>query len=116
MRKIDDDRRVFNSEWGYGYQIDPHSQGVVFLDGQSRIAVMKEYNVNRHHASKHCSQFVEILGQARVDKIEHLKKSIKDSTRYKKESEPVRKLSSKLCESMEEKGLPFVTENSSLIV
>ena len=37
---------------------------------------MKEYNVKRHYTTKHTSQFDEILGKARVDKIEHLKKSI----------------------------------------
>ena len=36
---------------------------------------MKEYNVKRHYTTRHSSQFDEILGQARVDKIEHLKKT-----------------------------------------
>ena len=40
------------------------------------IAIIKEYNVKRHYTSKHSSQLNKIVGQARVDKIEHLKKSI----------------------------------------
>ena len=40
------------------------------------IAIIKEYDVKRHYTSKHSSQFDKIVGQARVDKIEHLKKSI----------------------------------------
>ena len=53
-----------------------YSQGIVC---QNSIAVMKEYNVKRHYTTEHSSQFDEILGQARVDKIEHLKKFIKNS-------------------------------------
>ena len=42
---------------------------------------MKEYNVKHHYTTKHSTQFDEILGQARVEKIEHLKKSIKQTAR-----------------------------------
>ena len=67
---------------------------------------MKEYNIKRHYTTKHSSQFDKIVGQARVDKIEHLKKSIKKQqsvfTIYKKDSELVTKLSFKLCECMTE--------------
>ena len=49
---------------------------------------MKEYNVKRHYTTKHSSQFGKIVGQARVDKIEHLKKSFEKQqgifTTYKK--------------------------------
>ena len=68
-------------------------------------------NVKCNFTTKHSSQFNEILCQARVDKIEHLKKSIKNSkvflTSYRKYSELVTKLSSKLCESMAEKKKAF---------
>ena len=47
------------------------------------------YNVKRHYTTKHSSQFDEIVGEARVDKIEHLKKSIEKQqgvfTTYKQE-------------------------------
>ena len=56
--------------------VAPHNQGVVCLVCQVTIAVMKEYNVKRHYTTKHSSQFDKIVGQARVDKIEHLKKII----------------------------------------
>ena len=35
---------------------------------------MKEYNVNRHYATKHSSKFDEILGHPPLDKIEQIKK------------------------------------------
>ena len=70
---------VFNSEWCSKYLVDPNNQGVVCLVCQNTIAAMKEYNAKRHYKTKHSSQFDEILGQARVNKIEHLKKSIKNT-------------------------------------
>ena len=72
---------------------------------------MKEYNVKPHYTTKHSSQFDKIVGQARVDKIEHLKKSFEKQqgvfTTYMKNSELVTKLSFKLCECLAEKGKPF---------
>ena len=78
-RKIDDEERVFNSEWCTKYLVAPHNQGVVCLVCQVTIAVMKEYNAKRHYTTKHSSQFDKIVGQARVDKIEHLKKSFENN-------------------------------------
>ena len=110
-RKIDDEGSVFNSEWCTKYFAVPHNQGAVCLVCQSTIAVIKEYNVKGHYTSKHSSQFDKIAGQARVDKIEHLKKSIGKQqsvfTTCKTNSEMVTKLSFKLCECMAEKGKPF---------
>ena len=79
--------------------VAPHNQGVVCLVCQVTIAVMKEYNVKCHYTTKHSSQFDKIVGQARVDKIEHLKKSFEKQqgvfTTYKKNSELVTKQSFK---------------------
>ena len=101
-RKIDDEGRVFNSQW-CTKSIVPHNQGIFC---QITIAVMKEYNIIRHYTTKHSSQFDKIDDQVRVDKNEHLKKSIKKQvvfTTYKKDSELVTKLSFKFCECMAEK-------------
>jgi len=73
-RKIDDEGRVFNSEWCTKYFVVPHNQGAVCFICRSTIAVIKEYDVKRHYSSTHSFQFDKIVGQARVDKIEHLKK------------------------------------------
>ena len=109
--KIDDEGRVFNNEWCTKFIVAPHKQGVFCLVCQITIAVMKEYNIKRHYTTKHSSQFDKIVGQARVDKIEHLKKSIKKQqgifTIYKKNSELGTKVSFKLCEYMTEKWKPF---------
>ena len=40
MRKIDDEGRVFNSEWCSKYHLVPHNQGAVYLVCQNTIAFM----------------------------------------------------------------------------
>ena len=55
----------------------PHNQGVFCLFCQITIAVMKEYIIKRHYTTKRFSQFDKIVGQAGMDKTEHLKKSFK---------------------------------------
>ena len=94
-RKIDNKGRAFNSEWCTKYFVAPHNVGAVCLVCQSKF-------VKRHYTTKHSFQFVKVVSEARVDKIEHLKKSIDKEqsvfTTYKKNSELVTKLSFKLCE------------------
>ena len=80
-RKIDDEGRVLNSEKFSKYLVISHSQGFVCLVCQNAIAAMKEYNVKRHYTIKHSSQCDEILGQAPVNKIVHLKKINKKTAR-----------------------------------
>ena len=62
-----------NSEWCSKYLVVPQSQGVISAVCQNENADIEECNVKRHYTSKHSSLFEGILGQARVDKIEHLK-------------------------------------------
>ena len=79
-QKIDCERRVFNSEWCTEYFVIPDNQGVICLVCQNTIAVIKEYNINRHYTTKHSFQFNKIVGQARIDKIEQMKNSFKSTT------------------------------------
>ena len=109
-RKIDDEGRVFSSEWCTKFIVGPHNQGVFCLVCQITIAVMKEYNIKCHYATKHSSQFDRNVNLEWVDKIEHLKKSFEKQvvfTSYKKDSQLMIKLSFKLCECMAKKGKPF---------
>ena len=76
-RNIYDEGRVFNSQRCSKYLVVTHNQGVVCLACQKTIANMKEYNVKRHYATKHSSNFDEIIGQTRVDKIKHFKNPLK---------------------------------------
>ena len=51
-RKVDSERRAFNKDWMPKYfftEID--NKGVCFLCNQS-VAVLKEYNISRHYATK----------------------------------------------------------------
>ena len=62
-KKIDDEGRVFNSEWCSKYLVVPHNQDVVCPVCQNTVTAMKEYNVKRHFTTRHSSQFGKILGQ-----------------------------------------------------
>ena len=61
-RKIDDEARVFNSEWCSKYLVVAHNQSVVCLVYLNTIAVMKEYDELHNYATKQSYQFDEILG------------------------------------------------------
>ena len=76
-RKIDCEGKVFNSEWCTKYFVIPRNQDAICLVFQNTIAVIKEYNINRHCTTKHFFQFDKIVGQARIDKIEQMKNSFK---------------------------------------
>ena len=52
-RKVDSERRAFNKDWMPKYfftEID--NKGVCLLCNQS-VAVLKEYNISHHYATKH---------------------------------------------------------------
>ena len=55
-RKIDDEGRVFNTEWCSKYLVVPYKQDVVCPVCQSAIAFMNEYNGKRHYRTKHSSK------------------------------------------------------------
>ena len=52
-RKIADERRVFNEGWTSKYVFTDIENKAVFLLCQETIAVLKEFNLKRHHESKH---------------------------------------------------------------
>ncbi|CAM1308827.1 Uncharacterised protein r2_g1895 [Pycnogonum litorale] len=110
-RKIDDEGRIFNNDWSNKYFVVQHNQCAVCVICQTTIAVMKEYNIKRHYTTKHSTIYDTLVGQARVDKLEQMTKSIKKQqgvfTYHKKDSELVTKLSFKICESIAEKQKSF---------
>jgi len=110
-RKIDDERRIFNTDWSHKYFVVQHNQGAVCLICQTTVAVMKEYNIKRHYTTKHSTIYDAVEGQDRVNKLEEMTKSLKKQqgvfTDYKKDPELVTKLSFKICESIAEKGKSF---------
>jgi len=110
-RKIDDEGRIFNNDWSNKYFVIQHNEGAVCVICQTTIAVIKEYNIKRHYTSKHSTTYDALIGQARVDKLEQMAKSIKKQqgvfTNYKKDSELVTKISYKISESIAEQGRSF---------
>ena len=56
-----------------------HSEKPICLIGNVSVAVNKEFNIKRHYYTKH-SNFSKFVGQARKDKLDRLKDSLKQQS------------------------------------
>ena len=72
-RKVDEEFRTFKEEWENNFFFVNHHARPTCLICNVSIAVNKEYNIKRHYETKHKS-FSELVGQARKDKLDRLKK------------------------------------------
>ena len=85
-RKIDCENRVFNEEWTDKYVfIMPsfvNAKPLCLICNES-VSVLKEYNIRRHHESKHANFKLgfPLKTEARKKKIEALKASYAHSNR-----------------------------------
>ena len=75
-RKVDEEFRAFKEEWENNFFFVNHHGRPTCLICNVSIAVNKEYNIKRHYETKHKS-FSELVGQARKDKLDRLKKGLK---------------------------------------
>ncbi|PNF22492.1 hypothetical protein B7P43_G14846, partial [Cryptotermes secundus] len=78
-RKIDDECRAFNEEWGVKYFfIQSNSKAnAVCLICKDTVAVLKEYNIRRHYDTKHASTFSQFKEKQRSDKLESLRRCLR---------------------------------------
>ena len=72
-RKVDEELRAFKEEWGNNFFSVNHHERPTCLICNASIAVNKKYDIKRHYETKHKS-FSELVGQARKDKLDRLKK------------------------------------------
>jgi len=58
-RKVDDEGRIFNDEWGIKYFFVQSKTGekAICVICTETIAVWKEYNIRRHYDTKHAEIF-----------------------------------------------------------
>ena len=71
-RKLSNENRQFQEAWTYKYFfIENSSKKIMCLICQSCISVSKEYNLQRHYATKH-KNFEGITGELRQQKLNHL--------------------------------------------
>lgn len=72
MRKIDRECRVFKEQWTNDYFFVPWKDRAVCMICKENVAVFKEYNLRRHHETRH-KEYASLSGLARDDKIRRLK-------------------------------------------
>ncbi|XP_044308861.1 SCAN domain-containing protein 3-like isoform X2 [Varanus komodoensis] len=74
-RKVDAERRVFNKSWTTHYFfVELRNKPVCLICGKA-LACMKKVNLERHYNTMH-SQYEELQGQQREEKISALKKEL----------------------------------------
>ena len=86
-RKIVDERRVFNKEWTGKYFFTDTENKAVCLLCQETIAVLKEFNLKRHHETKHKNFGCNLSEEERKLKAEKcVEKLKKQQTLFMKQS------------------------------
>ena len=86
-RKIGDESRVFNEEWTHKYFFGNTGNKAVCLLCHETIAVFKEYNLKRHHETKHNEFGCKLSEEERKKKAaECVKKLKKQQTLFTKQS------------------------------
>ena len=71
-RKIEDECRVFNDEWTAKYYFTNHRGKAVCLLCRESVAVFKEYNLKRHHQTKHSDFGCNFTSEERKRKSQEL--------------------------------------------
>ena len=73
-RKIDNENRQFNSKWTDEYLFVECQERLICLICKEAVSVKKEYNVKRHHETKHASFVKEfpLKSARRAEKIQKL--------------------------------------------
>ena len=56
-RKIAKEKRKFNIQWTEKYFVSKLFGNIICLICSDKISVFKEYNIKRHYASKHESEY-----------------------------------------------------------
>ena len=78
-RKVDVECRVFNEEWENKYFFMNHFGKPTCLICNVSASVNKEFNIKLDYDTKH-SNFSKFVGQARKDKLDRLKDSLKQQS------------------------------------
>ena len=77
-RKVDIEARSFNDNWTEKYFFTNFKNQPTCLICKQAIAVIKEYNIQRHYNSNH-QNYKAYIGQIRKDKVESLKRNFRYS-------------------------------------
>lgn len=75
-RKIDDKKRVFQTQWESDYLITSNKNKIPFLACMQIMSVPKEYNLKRHYTTLHSNNFDIYTGESRTTIIAEYKKKL----------------------------------------
>uniref|UniRef100_A0A8C6VWZ3 SPIN-DOC-like zinc-finger domain-containing protein n=1 Tax=Nothobranchius furzeri TaxID=105023 RepID=A0A8C6VWZ3_NOTFU len=112
-RKVDAEKRGFQARWEAEYMFtEVNGKPVCLLCGES-LAVMKEYNLRRHHetSKKHTDKDKNMDTEQRLQKVEELKRGLKSQqalfTKAKSQSEAAVRASLIVAEEVAKSARPF---------
>jgi hypothetical protein len=106
-RKVDFECRAFKAEWS----VTELDNTALCLLCNDTIAVLKDYNICRHYQTKHSTQYSQLTGKQRSEKLETLKWNISSQcnffTKMKNENEAATKVSLRVAHLLAKEGKPF---------
>uniref|UniRef100_A0AAY4BEV8 SPIN-DOC-like zinc-finger domain-containing protein n=1 Tax=Denticeps clupeoides TaxID=299321 RepID=A0AAY4BEV8_9TELE len=110
-RKVDTENRTFKTRWESEYMFtEVAGKPVCLLCGES-VAVMKEFNLRRHHETKHVDKDKDMDMEQRLQKVEELKRGLKSwqalFRKAKSQSEAAVKARFILAEEIAKSARPF---------
>ena len=76
-RKVDNECRVFNTEWTRKYFFTEFQSKAVCLICRETVSVFKEYNISRHFTTKHANYASNLSTQERVATAQRLAANLK---------------------------------------
>lgn len=77
-RKVDAELRVFNNTWTSKYMfIEVKGRAVCLVCGE-KVAVLKEYNLNRHYGTKHAEKYKNLIGNERARAADGLRAKLQN--------------------------------------
>ncbi|XP_066945264.1 general transcription factor II-I repeat domain-containing protein 2A-like [Macrobrachium rosenbergii] len=110
--KIAEEKRKFNIQWTEKYFVSVLFGNIICLLCNDKISVCKEYNIKRHYASKHESEYQTFNEERRKTKIEELTKAIRSQQaslqKHVVKTGTCTKVSYLIAEKLAKKGKPLV--------
>ena len=110
-RKIDDECRQFQEEWSLKYFFIKSGDKALCVICNETVAVMKEYNLRRHHQSKHQEKYAHLEGEVRAEKFAKLQNQLTSQrtlfSKSSNENTSLTKASYKVAYVLAKRGKPF---------
>ena len=73
IRKVDKENRKFKEEWSEKYFFSAQDKGALCLICDTRISVVKEFNIKRHFETHHEKAFAAFSSDQRLRKLNILR-------------------------------------------